>query len=213
MQEHVREIQLGLRMATQSFRARPQRVGWLVGSGRSGTTWLSSLLNADNTMREVFEPVHKLHAPLMSRSHEHPYFRAGSTPEDWKKWQSDVFEGKYITRRTDRDNVGKNPAGARKLLVKDVFACGMIAANLDAHPEVAGSDAGERASEGADRGAHRAQDHDVVGHGLSSIHTRELPASSRAEHSAERRVSARGGGGTGYEGRRLRLWVSRAAAR
>ena len=137
MQEHVREVQLGLRLATQSFRARPQRVGWLVGSGRSGTTWLSSLLNADKTMREVFEPVHKLHAPLMSRSHEHPYFRAGSTPEAWKKWQSDVFEGRYITRRTDRDNVGKNPAGARKLLVKDVFACGMIAANLAAHPEVA----------------------------------------------------------------------------
>ena len=38
-------------------------VGWMVGSGRSGTTWLASLINADHTMREVFEPVHPLFFP------------------------------------------------------------------------------------------------------------------------------------------------------
>lgn len=137
LQEHTREAQLGFRMATQGFRPAPERVGWLVGSGRSGTTWLASLLNADGTMREMFEPVHRLHAPLMKGGVDHPYFRPDEVPEDWRAWQAKVFRGRYITKRTDRDNVGRNPANARKLLVKDVFACGLIAANLKARPELA----------------------------------------------------------------------------
>ena len=137
LQEHVREVQLGLRVATQALRPPPERVGWLVGSGRSGTTWLASLLNADATMREMFEPVHRLHVPLMKGGADHPYFRPGELPAEWRTWQSEVFSGRHITKRTDRDNVGRNPAGARKLLVKDVFACGLIAANVAAHPDVA----------------------------------------------------------------------------
>ena len=130
LQELAREAQLSWRLATQGFRPKPKRVGWLVGSGRSGTTWISSLLNADASMREVFEPIHVLHSPLMSKGPEHPYFRPDQVPRAWRKWQQDVFEGRYITRRTDQDNLGRNPANAGKLLIKDVFACGMVAANL-----------------------------------------------------------------------------------
>ena len=126
LQEHVREVQLGLRVATQALRPPPERVGWLVGSGRSGTTWLASLLNADATMREMFEPVHRLHVPLMKGGADHPYFRPGELPAEWRTWQSEVFSGRHITKRTDRDNVGRNPAGAHKLLVKDVFATGLL---------------------------------------------------------------------------------------
>jgi hypothetical protein len=95
----------------------------MVGSGRSGTTWLSSLLNADHSMREVFEPVHVLHVDHMQDGPTHPVL--GSDPT-WDAWLSDVFRGRYITRRTDRDNVGRNPADAQKLLVKDVFATGLL---------------------------------------------------------------------------------------
>lgn len=137
LQEHVREAQLGFRKVTHGFRPMPERVGWLVGSGRSGTTWFASLLNADGTMREMFEPVHRLHTPLMKGGVDHPYFRPDEVPEPWQAWQAKVFSGRHITDRTDRDNVGRNPASARKLLVKDVFACGLIAANLKAHPKVA----------------------------------------------------------------------------
>ena len=137
LQELAREAQLSWRLATQGLRPKPERVGWLVGSGRSGTTWISSLLNADASMREVFEPIHVLHSPLMSKGPEHPYFRPDQVPKAWRKWQQDVFEGRYITRRTDQDNLGRNPANAGKLLIKDVFACGMVAANLANHSAVA----------------------------------------------------------------------------
>lgn len=137
VQEHIREMRLSARVLTQRFRPAPERVGWLVGSGRSGTTWLASLINADATMREMFEPVHALHVPHMAGGPEHPYLRPARPEEPWTSWQAGVFAGQHITRRTDRDNVGRNPANARTLLVKDVFACGMVGAALEAHPHVA----------------------------------------------------------------------------
>lgn len=137
VQEHIRELRLGMRMLSHRFRPAPERVGWLVGSGRSGTTWLASLINADATMREMFEPVHALHVPHMIGGPEHPYLRPGQQEEPWASWQAQVFNGRYITQRTDRDNVGRNPANAQTLLVKDVFACGMVGAVLENHPSVA----------------------------------------------------------------------------
>ena len=85
-------------------------------------------------MREVFEPFFCIHFSVRPRA---PIFQARSVPKAWRKWQQDVFEGRYITRRTDQDNLGRNPANAGKLLIKDVFACGMVAANLANHSAVA----------------------------------------------------------------------------
>ena len=124
-EEWTREARLRARVAFQPWRRAPESVGWMVGSGRSGTTWLSSLLNADCTMREVFEPVHVLHVERMKGGATHPAYAEDPT---WDAWLADVFGGRHITRRTDRDNVGRNPAGAHKLLVKDVFATGLLSA-------------------------------------------------------------------------------------
>ena len=88
-------------------------------------------------MREVFEPTHVLHVPHMKSGPTHPYVPKGAWAEPWASWQSGVFSGRVITRRTDRDNVDRNPASAELLLVKDVFACGLVGAALEAHPEVA----------------------------------------------------------------------------
>ena len=137
IQDHVRELKLSFRISTQRWRRKPKHVGWLVGSGRSGTTWLASLLNADASMREVFEPTHVLHVPHMKSGSMHPYVPNGAWGDPWASWQSGVFAGQFITRRTDRDNVDRNPASAESLLVKDVFACGVVGAALEAHPEVA----------------------------------------------------------------------------
>ena len=124
-EEWSREARLRARVVLQPWRRAPKSVGWMVGSGRSGTTWLSSLLNADCTMREVFEPVHALHVERMKGGATHPAYAEDPT---WDAWLVDVFRGRHITRRTDRDNVGRNPAGAHKLLVKDVFATGLLSA-------------------------------------------------------------------------------------
>lgn len=124
-EEWTREAMLRARLTFQPWRRAPKSAGWMVGSGRSGTTWLSSLLNADCTMREVFEPVHVLHVEQMKGGATHPAYAEDPM---WDAWLAGVFRGRYITRRTDRDNVGRNPAGARKLLVKDVFATGLLSA-------------------------------------------------------------------------------------
>ena len=125
LEEWTREARLRARVAIQPWRRAPKSVGWMVGSGRSGTTWLSSLLNADSTMREVFEPVHVLHVERMKGGSTHYAYAVHPT---WDAWLADVFRGQHTTRRTDRDNVGRNPAAAHKLLVKDVFATGLLAA-------------------------------------------------------------------------------------
>lgn len=129
----LREVRLWGRIAAQPFRSSPMAAGWMVGSGRSGTTWLASLINADHTMREVFEPVHPLFFPKHHSGLDHPC--PGTGDAKWQNWWEHVFSGRHITRRTDRDNLGRNPASARKLLVKDVFASGLVGA-LD-FPDVA----------------------------------------------------------------------------
>ena len=71
------------------------------------------------------EPVHVLHVERMKGGATHPAYAEDPT---WNAWLADVFRGRHITRRTDRDNVGRNSAGAHKLLVKDVFATGLLSA-------------------------------------------------------------------------------------
>ena len=87
-EEWTREARLRARVAFQPWRRAPESVGWMVGSGRSGTTWLSSLLNADCTMREVFEPVHVLHVERMKGGATHPAYAEDPT---WNAWLADVF--------------------------------------------------------------------------------------------------------------------------
>jgi hypothetical protein len=52
-------------------------------------------------------------------------------------WFQSVFEGRHITPRTDRDNIGKRSANADKLIVKDVFASGTVGAISSLFPDVA----------------------------------------------------------------------------
>ena len=46
---------------------------WLVGDGRSGTTWIANLLNADNSYREMFEPFHPQKVPQAKQFEENMY--------------------------------------------------------------------------------------------------------------------------------------------
>lgn len=112
-------------------------MAWLVGSGRSGTTWISSLLNADAEAREVFEPMHVLHTSWMKQGPTHPYLAPREVTAPIQGWFQSVFDGRHITPRTDRDNVGKRSANADKLIVKDVFASGAAGAISSLFPDVA----------------------------------------------------------------------------
>lgn len=137
IQEHLVTLKLRWRCWTQPFRKAPSRVAWLVGSGRSGTTWISSLLNADAKAREMFEPMHVLHTPWMKQGPTHPHLAPHQVTARIQGWFQSVFEGRHITPRTDRDNIGKRSANADKLIVKDVFASAAAGAISSLFPDVA----------------------------------------------------------------------------
>ena len=92
---------------------------WLIGDGRSGTTWVSNLINSDQYFREMFEPFHPILEERMNFFSSHHYIRPGEQEEQFKSIASKVFEGKIFARRIDQDNrIGM----FQGLLIKDIFA-------------------------------------------------------------------------------------------
>jgi hypothetical protein len=96
---------------------RCKNVLWLIGDGRSGTTWIASVINADRKARELFEPYHPL---VLENSGLPPYlYSSGETNNGaLLTAYNDIFSGQLVHRRIDFDN--------RKLLyngliVKDIF--------------------------------------------------------------------------------------------
>ncbi|NVK57356.1 MAG: sulfotransferase domain-containing protein [Alteromonadaceae bacterium] len=98
-------------------------VVWLIGDGRSGTTWISSVINSRSKARELFEPYH----PLV---HNNPslapylYSTRDTLPQDLISTYKSIFSGKLLHRRIDFDNRNLLYNG---LIVKDIFI------NLAAH--------------------------------------------------------------------------------
>ena len=93
-----------------------KEVIWLIGDGRSGTTWLSDLINHDNRYRSMFEPFHSQSVKFLK---PHQYMRPDAANKPLEKMASDVFSGKYTGRRVDRYNHSFVYKG---LLIKDIFA-------------------------------------------------------------------------------------------
>lgn len=96
-----------------------KEVLWLVGDGRSGTTWISELLTADRNYREIFEPFHNRHNKHMKAMPTTPYQRINSRNHQFEEIVTQVLEGKYIHRRSESEEISKNQKG---LLIKDIFA-------------------------------------------------------------------------------------------
>ena len=94
-------------------------VVWLISDGRSGSTWISNLINHQKQYRELFEPIHPT---LVSRANflgMHTYVRAGDRNEALEALFEDIFSGRLTDSRVDFGNPMKLYRG---LLVKDVFA-------------------------------------------------------------------------------------------
>lgn len=92
---------------------------WLIGDGRSGTTWVSDLINHEKSYREMFEPFH----PMLVRDANfiipHQYMRRDGSNEDLEAFSAKVFSGKYTHERLDSENRSLRYSG---LLIKDIFA-------------------------------------------------------------------------------------------
>lgn len=92
---------------------------WLFGDGRSGTTWISNLINYDKYFRESFEPFHPEFIPEMKFLSSHLYVRPEEDDQRLLSVCEKVFKGSLWNARIDREN---DTGIYRGLLVKDIFS-------------------------------------------------------------------------------------------
>jgi hypothetical protein len=98
---------------------RYEAVVWLIGDGRSGTTWTADLIKHGTRFREMFEPFHPRFVESMSFLQPHQYLRPAATCERLERIASSVFSGRFTHPRVDSANRHYKYDG---ILVKDIFA-------------------------------------------------------------------------------------------
>lgn len=92
---------------------------WLIGEGRSGTTWVSSLINADGRLLERFEPFHPHQNPRLQRYRKLEYRHPDQDDSALEGHMRDIFRASYWAKSIDPGRPNELFAG---LLVKDIFA-------------------------------------------------------------------------------------------
>ncbi|MGQ8365230.1 sulfotransferase [Glaciecola sp. 1036] len=111
-----------------------ENVLWLIGDGRSGTTWVSSILNSQGKARELFEPYHPLVLPEYCKDYRpYEYFEVLNSQDPLVNLYKEIFSGKFKHRRIDFDNRKLKYNG---LLVKDIFSTTFAHAILPHFPNV-----------------------------------------------------------------------------
>lgn len=91
----------------------------VAGSGRSGTTWLSTLINHDNKYRFIFEPFHPAKVAPCEAFLRKQYLRPDDEREMYLDAARKILSGKVRSRWSDRFN---RKLVSRKRLVKDIRA-------------------------------------------------------------------------------------------
>lgn len=97
---------------------RYEEVVWLIGTGRSGTTWFASLINHKQDYREMFEPFHPKYMEEMGFLGYHEYARHQTSYPQFDAVADAVFTGRFTSSRVDKENKKFN---YNKLLIKDIF--------------------------------------------------------------------------------------------
>jgi sulfotransferase family protein len=92
---------------------------FLAGTGRSGTTWISDLINYDNAYRDMFEPFHGGFVPMCRRFYYALYLRPHAADPAFLRPARAILEGRLRNRWVDRANKQRFPA---RRLVKEVRA-------------------------------------------------------------------------------------------
>lgn len=94
-------------------------VVWLLGAARSGTTWVSDLVNHAGRYREMFEPIRPRRVEPTAFLTPHQYVRPGTEHEQLHELMDEIFSGRFTHPRIDTANRRLVYDG---LLVKDCFA-------------------------------------------------------------------------------------------
>lgn len=89
----------------------------LAGSGRGGTTWLSQIINHNNTYRDIFEPFSPGKTPAVSHYPEQLYLRPDEAGEDYRDAAAALLAGRVRGTWTDGHN---RKLIARRRLIKDI---------------------------------------------------------------------------------------------
>jgi Sulfotransferase family len=103
---------------------------FLAGSGRSGTTWVSGLINHRNEYRFVFEPFRPDKVGICENFGRKQYLRSGDRREEYLGPARTILTGGLRSFWTDRFN---EKLVARRRLIKDIRAnllLGWIRANF-----------------------------------------------------------------------------------
>ena len=87
----------------------------VAGSGRSGTTWLSEIINFDNRYRLVFEPIRPEVVPSIAHFRPKQYLRPETDSEEYLKPIDHILRGRIRNAFLDKHNMRFY---SRRLLIK-----------------------------------------------------------------------------------------------
>jgi len=134
--QHIKQL---LRPSNQTFIAANALIGrfkhpvWVIGAGRSGTTWLCNLMCSRLKYRFLFEPFQASHNPEANFLPSHYYLRPGESNPKLEELANKIFRGKEYFPGSDPVNKHKLFDG---LLVKDISANLFSYALSQSKPEI-----------------------------------------------------------------------------
>lgn len=94
---------------------------WLFGNGRSGSTWVSSIINNKGKYKYFFEPFHPGFIDDVSTYPLFPYVPPDGSGKKIKNFYDKVFSGRINDKRVTARYLNKGLVFRRRL-VKDIFA-------------------------------------------------------------------------------------------
>ncbi|MCC7163625.1 MAG: sulfotransferase [Anaerolineae bacterium] len=89
----------------------------IVGSGRSGTTWLANVVNYKNEYRDVFEPFHPVRVPIAHNLRYNVYLRPDDPHPEFQALARPLLTGAFQNDWTNRNNRRRI---ADKRIVKEI---------------------------------------------------------------------------------------------
>lgn len=112
---------LGPRGLLFDLDAQPSSAIHLAGSNRSGTTWVSEVLNHDGSLRAMFEPFHVANVPYtrVFPGRPRPYIRPGTDEPACRAMAHRILNGQVRHPWVDRYNTQRFP---RRRLIKSIHA-------------------------------------------------------------------------------------------
>lgn len=114
----------------------PRHSVFLAGSGRSGTTWLSEIINYGGEYRYIFEPFHPDKVDLCKNFRRKQYLRPDDRREEYLGPARTILSGGLRNAWTDRFN---RKHVVRRRLIKDIRAnllLGWMRANFPEMPQI-----------------------------------------------------------------------------